>query len=312
MILICGEALIDFTPITINNDKGFLLKPGGSPYNIAIALSRLGGPSAFLSKISKDPFGDILINNLKENGVDISYVIRGDEPTTLAFVFLENNEPKFLFYGHNSADANILISDIPPIYNNILAVHFGSISLVREPSATTYEKLMMEFSGKFIITFDPNVRPNLIPNKEKYIKRLERWLSFCNIVKVSHADLSWLYPNISYEEIAREWLNLGPKIIIVTLGENGAFALTEKGLTKVSAIKVSVVDTVGAGDSFMGGILYWLWKNEKLNLSVINSISLDDLTNALKFSTIVSAITCTRAGANPPTLKEVENFINEK
>lgn len=308
MILVCGEALIDFTPIKINEKIAFVLSPGGSPFNVAITLGRLKADVFFFGKISEDIFGEILVSFLRENNVKLNYLIRGKEPTTLAFVVIgPNNEPNFVFYGDNTADSALKLEDLPSFLpSEIDLIHFGSISLIRGSTCFTLEKLMERERGKVLISLDPNVRPFLINDKQNYIKKLEKWISCSNLVKVSIGDLSYLYPNNSIEKIAENWLKLGSELVIVTKGSEGAIAFSKKGVVEVPAFKVNVIDTVGAGDSFMGGILYWFWKINKLHLNTFKTLSLEEIEEALKFASKVAGITCTRIGANPPFLEELD------
>lgn len=302
MILVSGEALIDFTPTKIGDKNAFIVSPGGSPYNVAITLGRLKADVSFFGKISEDIFGEILVSFLKENNVDLRYLVRGKEPTTLAFVVIgPNNEPNFVFYGDNTADSSLKLEDLPSFSpSEIDLIHFGSISLIRGSTAFTLEKLMEREKERILISLDPNVRPMLISNKQEYIKKLEKWISCSDLVKVSKGDLNWLYPENSIEDIAKNWLNLGPILVIVTKGDKGAIAFSKEESVEVPALKINVIDTVGAGDSFMGGFLYWLWKNKKLQKNRFKDLSLSEIKEGLKFATKVAGITCTRIGANPP------------
>ncbi|MEN2984100.1 MAG: carbohydrate kinase [Dictyoglomaceae bacterium] len=307
MILVSGEALIDFTPTKIGDKNAFIVSPGGSPYNVAITLGRLKADVSFFGKISEDIFGEILVSFLKENNVDLRYLVRGKEPTTLAFVVIgPNNEPNFVFYGDNTADSSLKLEDLPSFSpSEIDLIHFGSISLIRGSTAFTLEKLMEREKERILISLDPNVRPMLISNKQEYIKKLEKWISCSDLVKVSKGDLNWLYPENSIEDIAKNWLNLGPILVIVTKGDKGAIAFSKEESVEVPALKINVIDTVGAGDSFMGGFLYWLWKNKKLQKNRFKDLSLSEIKEGLKFATKVAGITCTRIGANPPFLEEL-------
>ncbi|MCS7201834.1 MAG: carbohydrate kinase [Dictyoglomus sp.] len=307
MILVSGEALIDFTPTKIDDKNAFIISPGGSPYNVAITLGRLKADVSFFGKISEDIFGEILVSFLKENNVDLRYLVRGKEPTTLAFIVIgPNNEPNFVFYGDNTADSSLKLEDLPSFSpSEIDLIHFGSISLIRGSTAFTLEKLMEREKERILISLDPNVRPMLISNKQEYIKKLEKWISCSDLVKVSKGDLNWLYPENSIEDIAKNWLNLGPTLVIVTKGDKGAIAFSKEESVEVPALEINVVDTVGAGDSFMGGFLYWLWKNKKLQKNRFKDLSLSEIKEGLKFATKVAGITCTRIGANPPFLEEL-------
>jgi len=312
MILVCGEALIDFTPVDINGESGFLPHPGGSPYNVSITLGRLGAKTSFFGKLSFDPFGDLLYLNLEKNSVDTSFIVRGEELTTLAFVIIENNEPQFIFYGDRTADTTLAEKDIPKIDpEEISLIHFGSISLVREPGCFIFEKMMEENFRKTLISLDPNVRPFLIKDKNNYISRFEKWVEKTNILKTSLVDIKWLYPEKELGEIVSLFFLKGVSVFIVTLGKDGSIAFTKSGKVESSGIKVDVVDTVGAGDAFMGGFLYFLDKNGILKQDKLSKLSLQELREAIDFANVVSAITCTKRGAESPFIEEVNTFIDK-
>jgi fructokinase len=311
MILVSGESLIDFTPISLGDEYAYVPNPGGSPYNVAVTLGKLGAPVSFFGKISYDPFGEILYSNLIKNNVDTSFVLRDKYLTTLAFVILKDGEPYFIFYGDNTADTMLKEEEIPFIDpQKIKILHFGSISMIREPGCYVFEKMIFENYKNFIISLDPNVRPNLILNKEKYLSRFEDWICKVDILKVSLADLKWLYGEEDLDKIAEKFINLGVKIFVVTLGRDGSIAYKRSNYVKVPGMGVKIVDTVGAGDSFMGGFLYYLYKLGKLTKNEVSNLSLEELRNILIFANSVAALTCTRRGANPPNLDEVEKFMS--
>jgi fructokinase len=306
MILVCGEALIDLVPM----GEGYRPCPGGSPYNIAIALSRLETTVGFLGKISTDFFGAMLVNNLINNQVDTRYIIRANGLTTLGIVSLpsQNQEPQFLFYANDSVDRNLITTELPAQFPpEVKLLHFGSISLVLEPGATALEQLMQRESGHRLISLDPNVRPNIITDKVAYGQRLENWLKLVDIIRVSEADLNWLYPEADPETLIKQWLNLGPTLGILTLGAQGAKAYTRAGVTvSVLAPTIQVVDTVGAGDSFFAAVLVYLDKQAILTTrSHLMNLSANQLTACLNYANRAAAINCSRAGADPARQSEL-------
>lgn len=311
MIVVCGEALIDFTPVLCGEARGYLPHPGGSPYNVARALGRLKIPVAFLGRISHDFFGQLLRANLLTSGVDLRYLREGAEPTTLAFVHLEaGQEPQFTFYGENTADRKLLPQHLPPAFSSeIHALHFGSLGLVFEPSASTLEALMCREQGKYLISLDPNIRPRLIPDREHYRKRFEGWIRYADIVKSSQADLFWLYPKASLGWVAEHWHTLGALLVVITLGAEGAVGFSSLGETvKVAGNPVQIVDTVGAGDAFTAGLLAWLYRAEALQRERVARLDREGIAQALAYANKVAALTCTRCGAEPPSLLEVETW----
>ncbi len=310
MIVVCGEALIDFTPATFGKAEGYRAHPGGSPYNVAVGLGRLEAPVAFLGKISRDFFGERLRQNLRDNGVDLRYVREGREPSTLAFVHApKGREPQFTFYGEGTADRRLLSEDVPPAFPpDVQALHFGSISLVLEPVATTLDSVMHRERRRRLISFDPNVRPGLITDRGTYLARLEGWVRVADVVKVSRADLSWLYPEDPFERAALRWKGLGPALVVVTLGSDGAAGWGGTGNARDPGMRVRVVDTVGAGDAFTAGLLAWLHRASRLARREIERLSPSDLASALAYANRVAALTCTRPGADPPRRDEVEGL----
>jgi fructokinase len=306
MIVICGEALVDLTGSRFDDVEAYVPTPGGGPYNISIGLGRLGAPVAYLGRISQDFFGDQLRARLLASGVNARYLRDGAEPTTLAFVHHEpGREPEYAFYAEGTADRKLLPTDVPDAFPaEVAVIHFGSLSLVLEPAASTLEALMAREHGRHLISLDPNVRPNVIGDRLAYLKRLEGWLPSVDLVKVSRADLAWLYPGEPLEPVARRWLSYGPALVVVTLGPDGSAAFTAAGVRQVEGVTVDVVDTVGAGDAFMSGLLARLYELGLLNRSRLEAPPAE-LAEVLQYAIRVSALTCTRAGAEPPTKSEV-------
>lgn len=308
MILVCGEALIDFVPRVFDGQTAFVPVPGGSPYNVAIGLGRLEVPVGFLGRCSTDAFGRRLRAHLAESGVDLTFCGQGPELSTLAVVHLEaGREPEFAFYGEGAADVMLAVDDLPAdLPDAVTAIHFGSISLVREPGATTFETLMTREHGRRVLCLDPNVRPGLIPDREAYVRRLERWVGLVDLVKVSRADLTWLYPGIDPETATRRWLAMGPSLVVVTLGADGAFGESGSLRREVAGRVVSVADTVGAGDAFTSGLLGWLETNGRLTHEGLRGLTAAELDAALGQGILTAAMTCARTGAEPPTRKELQ------
>ena len=311
MILCCGEALIDFVPFS--GENAYRPCPGGSIYNIAVGLGRLEIPVSFFSKISKDFFGDILLEYLVENDVETNYCPRSSASTTLAFVSLSNDEaddePQYAFYATNSADRSLTESELPPhISRNVEALHFGSISLAMEPGATSLETLMRRESGNRIISLDPNIRPSLIHDRDAYRQRFKQWVKLIDIIKLSQADLSWIYPDEDIEQITEHWFNEGVSLCILTLGSVGAKGfISGRKPVFVPAPKVEVADTVGAGDAFLAATLAYLHKSGFLySKEKLQKVSSEQLSDCLTYANRAAMINCMREGANPPYIHELE------
>ena len=319
MILCCGEALIDMVP----NGDCFKPCPGGSPYNTAIGIGRLGVPAAFLGRLSRDFFGDSLVKRLAENGVRTDLIARSDQTTTLAFVKLaRGEEPKYAFYTEGSADRSLSPSDVPtklPV--EVTCILFGSISMTMEPIASTIESLVKRECADRVVSFDPNVRPAMIKDKEAYVRHFESWVSCCSIVKISGADLDFIYPGMSRDASVERILSLGPALVVTTLGVDGAMALGKRGaesslrgsLFRAAAPirDVPVVDTIGAGDTFHAAFLAWLETRGKMSRKAISGLSEAELIEALAFANLAAALVCAKRGAEPPTIAEMREAMRE-
>jgi fructokinase len=317
MILCCGEALIDMVPVKVTG-KGecFFPCPGGSPYNTAITIGRLGVSVQFLAKLSTDFFGNILINRLVQNHVGIDFITRSDHPSTLAFIKLsEGQEPQYAFYTQGTADRSFSDRDIPPQFPpENKCILFGSIAMTMEPIASTVETLIFREKDRGesspVISFDPNIRPFMIQNKDVYIRRMERWMAASTIVKISVADLHFIYPDFELGKSLQNILSLGPRLVIATLGKEGALALLHKDNGSViraqaPVVDMPVIDTIGAGDTFHGAFLSWLERYEKMSRPALSALSEHELYEALYFANKATSLVCSKQGAEPPFLDEV-------
>lgn len=308
MILCCGEALIDMIPMaTISGRDGYVPHAGGAVFNTAIALGRLGLKPGMLSGLSTDLFGQQLQAALTESRVDTDTVILSDRPTTMAFVRLTNGHATYTFYDENSAGRMITPADLPVLSDQVTALYFGGISLAVEPGAETYAALLAREGSTRAVMLDPNIRPGFIRDEARYRDRLARMLALSDIVKVSDDDLHWIFPGS--EALAEKAARLrlaGPSVIIVTRGGEGATAFFGAGEeVSVAAQKVTVVDTVGAGDTFNAGVLASLSQQGLLTKAAIADLSAGELEAALAFGAKVAAVTVSRAGANPPWAAEL-------
>jgi fructokinase len=302
MILVCGEALIDFVPRQCGGESGYVPHGGGSPYNVGIGLGRLGVPVGFLGRLSRDHFGRMLRARLESNGVDTRFAGEGDELSTLAIVHLTSgDEPEYAFYGKDAADVLLRPDDLPAAFPaDVTALHFGSISLLREPGASTFEGCMRREHGRRVLSLDPNVRPGLITDRDAYIARLEGWVSLMDMVKVSRVDLAWLYPDRSIEVTAARWLAMGPGLMVVTLGADGASGFTADEQVTMPGVSITIADTVGAGDAFTAGLLAWLHDHGHLDRDSLRRLTASTVRECLGQANRIAAMTCTRSGAEPP------------
>ena len=307
MILSCGEALIDMLPrISTEGEACFAPYAGGAVFNTAIALGRLGAPSAFFSGVSNDMLGEILADTLTASKVDISHLARSDRPTTVAFVKLERGQASYAFYDEATAGRMLATTDLPTLPADVAALFFGGISLVNDPAASTYEALQARECADRVTMIDPNIRPGFIAGKEdKYRARIERMIQRADIVKLSDEDLHWLQGPGDLTALARGILAKGPKVVFVTEGAAGARAVTATQDRFVAAQQVRVVDTVGAGDTFNAGVLAALHQAGALTKAKLAALSDATLDAALLLGTQAAAITVSRAGANPPWAHEL-------
>ena len=301
MILCCGEALIDMLPReTTRGESAFAPYSGGAVFNTAIALGRLGAPVEFFTGLSSDLFGDMLRRTLAESRVGTRYSPLSARPTTLAFVKLTNGQAKYVFYDENTAGRMLAEADLPALNDDVSAMLFGAISLIPEPCGSAYEALMRREHATRVTMLDPNIRPNFIPDPAAHRARMMRMVAMADIVKLSDEDLGWFGETGDTDEVARRWLGLGPKLILVTRGGEGATGYTATATVKVPARRVEVVDTVGAGDTFNAGVLAALHERGVLTKSAVAKLDGDDIRSALDLGVRAAAFTVSRAGANPP------------
>ena len=306
MIISCGEALIDFVPQP-GTDLAYAPCPGGSPFNLAIASARLGAPTGFLGKISRDFFGDMLFDRLTAEGVDTSYTRRSDRLSTLAFVKIETGEePRYAFYTENTADRNLVPVDIPEaLPPEVKCLELGSISLLLEPQAETIKAFARREHGKRAISFDPNVRPMLVGDKAAYVAEMEELAALATIVKVSAADLEWLYPGRSALDSAEAWLSKGAGIVVMTRGKDGAMLLAPSFRVEAPEYWVEVKDTIGAGDTFHAALLVRLHELERLSARTASDLTKEEALDVVEFAVKASSLNCARQGADPPTAAEM-------
>ena len=306
MILCCGEALIDMLPReTTLGEKGFAPYAGGAIFNTAIALGRLGIPTAFFTGIADDMMGEILLETLKASNVDYSPCAITPRPSTIAFVKLVNGQATYAFYDEGTAGRMITEADLPDLGDDCEALHFGAISLIPSPCGETYEALLDREAAKRVISLDPNIRPGFIKDKQSHMARIKRMAAKSDIVKFSDEDLDWFGLEGDHDTLAAHWLNHGAKLVVITKGAEGASGYTRDRKVTVPSQRVTVVDTVGAGDTFDAGILASLKMDSLLTKAQVASLDEQALRNALTLGAKAAAVTVSRAGANPPWAHEI-------
>jgi fructokinase len=304
MYLVCGEALFDMFARGEGGDALELsARPGGSPFNVAIGLTRLGHRAALFTGLSTDVPGRRLHALLAGEGVCLDYLVDKPQRTTLVLVALDAaGVPQYSFYGDGCADRAIVPADLPTLDDGIGGLHFGSYTLVTEPTASSYFALAQRERGRRLVSLDPNVRPTVEPDMRIWRERVAQWRRIADIVKVSEEDLALLHPGMPLDAIVRDWLQAPTQLLVVTRGAGGALGFSAKGGVEMPAADVAVVDTVGAGDSFQAALLSQLPDAASLRAA---SGSLQRLEQVLAFATRAAAITCGRAGADPPHAYEL-------
>jgi fructokinase len=312
MILCGGETLIDFIP-TEARDGSPAYRPanGGSVHNVALALGRLAVPVGFVGGISTDFFGEAIAGGLATNGVSLTHVARLDRPTTLAFVRLQGGEARYAFYDAEAADRSWQLQGMPPIGPDVTALMFGGISLIRLPAAEAYTTLMLRERGRRVISFDANVRPGLVRDEADYRRRLAAFFDNADVIKVSDADLDWFSPGADPADLAAGWLARSARLVLFTRGAEGATVYGRISRASRPAVRVEVVDTVGAGDAFMAGFLAALHDRAWLDRGTMEQLSEADLAKALDFALAVAAVTCTRVGADPPRRTDLAPYLRK-
>jgi fructokinase len=313
MIVAIGEALIDLVPADGPNGDALLPCPGGSPYNTAIAAARLGAGAAFIGRLSTDPFGERLYARLAANGVGEAFISRTDRPTSLAVVQLNaRREARYAFYLRGTADASLSPADLPDVPDAVEAILFGSISLVLEPLGSAVAALVRREAGRRVLSFDPNIRPDLMADRAAYLARFEALAALAHIVKLSDADLAFLYPGAAPEAAlsALEAAAPAARLIALTRGADGATLVRRgpDGRRRLDrpARPTTVVDTIGAGDTFHAALAAFLSRLGRLSPERLGTLSDAELGAALDFAQAAAALVCARRGAEPPTLAETE------
>ena len=297
-VWVAGEVLIDLIP------DGSERKPivGGGPANTAKALSRLGIDTQFIDGISTDDYGQMAKGELVASGVKLDYVKFSDKPTCLAIVSLsDSGSASYEFVIENTATFDFNSTWLPnPIIERPSLLHIGTLATAIEPGAAVLFEWAQSVAKVAPIVFDPNIRPAVMSDRDQYVVQVERWVTISSALKVSDEDIKWLYPSLEIEQVVNNWLAKGPSLIVVTYGDKGlaGYRVGEKLI--VDAVRVAVADTVGAGDT-VGAILVGAIVKDGLS-----RLSGDRLEIMLKRAAQAAAITVSRSGANPPTLKEID------
>ena len=297
-VWVAGEVLIDLIP----DDSERKSIVGGGPANTAKALAKIGIETQFIDGISTDDYGQMAKGELVASGVKLDYVKYSDKPTCLAIVSLsDSGSASYEFVIENTATFDFTSDWLPnPQSERPSLLHIGTLATAIEPGAAVLFEWAQSVAKVAPIVFDPNIRPAVISDRDIYVKQVELWVPISSAIKVSDEDIRWLYPSLEIEQVVNNWLAKGPSLIVVTHGDKGLAGYRVGEKVSVDAIKVAVADTVGAGDT-VGAILV-----EAIVKDGLDTLSGVRLEMMLKRAAKAAAITVSRSGANPPTLKEIE------
>jgi fructokinase len=295
---VVGEVLIDLLP---DGDKQKAVV-GGGPANTAVALSKLGIKAQFINGISTDAYGSTCRQYLESAGVLLDFVNYSNKPTCTATVTLDKaGGASYQFLIDETSTFDYQLDQLPdPQKQAPSLLHIGTLVCAIEPCASTLHQWVTGFKHSVPVVYDPNIRPSVIADRTLYLKQVLRWVSLSSVVKLSLDDLNWLYPDKSVDDVAKEFIGMGVKLVVVTLGDAGIVAITKDERLSVAAVKTKVVDTVGAGDT-VGAILV-----EAIIKYGLEKLTGQLLTDTLNRAAAAAAITISRAGANPPTQAELD------
>ncbi|EMI11368.1 fructokinase [Anoxybacillus gonensis] len=311
-IISLGEALIDFIPLDATN-RSYQKSPGGAPANVAVGVARLGVPSTFLGKVGRDVLGVFLKETLDAYGVNTSFLQFSDDVRTgVVFVTLaENGERSFDFYINPSADRFLCEEEIDEsLFRTHCILHFGSISLISEPArSATKRAVMLAKENGMIVSYDPNLRLGLWEGEKQAREMIMSMLREADVLKISEEELTFITGEKDIQKGIDALAPYNIPLIVVTLGENGSYAFTKEGSVFTPALKVEAVDTTGAGDAFVSGMLYCLHERE----GTIDSLSLTEIEQMARFASVSGALAASTKGAMTalPTRDEVERILRE-
>jgi fructokinase len=304
VIVICGEALVDLVPNPSSLTR-FDARAGGSPANTAVALARLGSPAAMLARLARDGFGRLLRSHLVDNGVDVSHAVDAAEPSSVAIATLAaDGSADYRFLVAGTADWGWTDIELGQLPEGAVAVHGGSLALMLAPGSHAVERMLIRARSTCTVSLDPNIRPALATDLPAHRGTVERCVAAADMVKVSVEDLDALHPGERASDVAQRWVHSGPSLVVITEGAAGSRAVTATREVRCPAVPADVVDTIGAGDTFAGALLDWLYRAGKLGGRLTGLVE-PDLVAALRHASAAAAITCSRAGADPPYRDEL-------
>ncbi|MDZ7823953.1 MAG: carbohydrate kinase [Ahrensia sp.] len=315
MFITCGEALFDVfatgpSPTKSPHGIGFNGVIGGSPLNVALGLSRMGNRAGLFTRLSTDMFGRNIRAFMDEMNVGADYCVSTDQQTTLAMILTgADGHPQYSLYTKGTADCSMEISDIPDVVDERdQVIHLGSFATALPTSGGVLRAFAKREAARRMISFDPNCRPIVIPDLAPWHAMVDEMLPIATFVKASDEDLNFMYPGQPLEAFIDRALDAGVDVVCVTRGPDGALAASADGArVDIPGKKVDVIDTVGAGDTFQAACLHFLSHQKLAKKGLARTVN---LKNMVDFAIHAAAITCTRRGADLPTLDEINAFRN--
>lgn len=311
VVAVAGEAVTDLVPA--GEDGLFRAAPGGSPANVAVGLARLEVPVRMLARLSQDPLGRRLRDHLATNGVDLSHAVAAAEPSSLAIVLVApDGSAAYDFRVDGTADWQWTDDELSGALAGVHALHVGSLALTTPPGGAVLRRLAARARASATVSFDPNVRHLLMGSTQDVLAVVDEMLTVSDVVKASTEDLEWLAPGRKPADVAADWVARGPSLVVVTCGGDGALAVGRtRGVVESPGTVVDVVDTVGAGDSFMAALIAGLRSRGLLGSDArgaLETLDADTVGALLDEAVAASALTCSRRGADPPTAAEMRRL----
>lgn len=314
MFTVVGEALIDM----VQPEPGgpFVAIPSGGPLNIAIGLQRLNGPTQMMARFSAGALGRMVREHAERNDLGLAYSVVADDLTTLAFASLDaRGDASYEFYVDGTADWGWTDGELAAFPPETRAIHTGSLAAFIAPGAdailAAWERERQ--AGAALLSFDPNIRPGLVGDREAAVERVERFVRASHVVKASDQDIAWLYPELEPVESLERWSTLGPAVAVMTRGADGCIArLRDDDGVEIPGVRVDVVDTIGAGDAFESGLLSGIADAGFLGADRVYELRAATMRAVLDRAVMVSAMTCQRVGADPPTIAEYDAAMAER
>jgi fructokinase len=307
MVAVIGEALVDL--VANGPDGGYRASPGGSPFNVAVGLARLGNRTSLMARFAHDHYGRMLRAAATAEGIDLAAAAHASERTTRAIACVdETGSVVYDFDADGTADWQWTASELSRLRPDTEVLHFGSIASWTPPGRERIAERVSEARARsMLISYDPNIRAVLLGARDRAIELVERSVRCAHVVKASREDLEWLYPDLAVDDVGARWSGLGPGVVVVTDGAHGASAYrdTRPPLHRPGR-RVAVVDTIGAGDAFTAGLLTGLIRRRLHGAGRLAEVSDETLARIIDDAVLISAVTCERAGADPPRLEELQ------